>query len=73
MLYALSRKFLQLTKLHMAINKGGQTSLPQKLNTQLTLVRNVRMLQGQEAVNVTKRRNKSIPKKTELAADTSEG
>jgi len=50
----------------MAIKGGGQTSLPQKLNAQLTLVRNMRMLQGQEAVNVTKRCNKSNPEKPTL-------
>jgi len=50
----------------MAVNGGGRTSLPQKLNTQLTLVRNTRMLQGQEAVNVTKRRNNSTPEKPTL-------
>jgi hypothetical protein len=51
----------------MAINGGGRTPLPQKLNTQITLVRNTRMLQGQEAVNVTKRRNISIPEKPTLS------
>jgi hypothetical protein len=50
----------------MAINGEGRTSLRQKLNTLLMLVRNMRMLQGQQAVNVTKIRNKSIPEKPTL-------
>jgi hypothetical protein len=50
----------------MAINEGRRMSLPQKLNTQLTLVTNMLMLQGQEAVNVTKRRKESILEKPNL-------
>jgi DNA-directed RNA polymerase specialized sigma54-like protein len=50
----------------MAINGAGRTSLPQKLNMPLTLVRNMRILQGQQAVNVSKICNKSIPENPTL-------
>jgi hypothetical protein len=50
----------------MAINGAGRTSLPQQLNMPLTLVRNMPILQRQQAVNVTKTCNKSIPEKPTL-------